>query len=217
METLENEQIQLRQERETAHGAQQAREAVRKQTVENLRFATAQEAEREMRRLSEQLDRQKSGARQAKEALERQEKKVAENQAVLQTRREELPNLERQREAAWQGFQQGLEEAGFPDQTAYRNALRVEGQLVDEAWLEQKRESLEAYHPEEKSAKAGAGAVESGVKRHDPAGACTIGQAACRKTARVGGTGRTGAPVVQSASGQSVRFRALQKWSAKAV
>lgn len=69
VETLENEQIQLRQERETAHGAQQAREAVRKQTVENLRFATAQEAEREMRRLSEQLDRQKSGARQAKEAL----------------------------------------------------------------------------------------------------------------------------------------------------
>lgn len=151
VETLENEQIQLRRERETAHGAQQAREAVRKQTVESLRFATAQEAEREMRRLSEQLDRQKSGARQAKEALERQEKKVAENQAVLQTRREELPNLERQREAAWQGFQQGLEEAGFPDQTAYRNALRVEGQLVDEAWLEQKRESLEAYHRKRKA------------------------------------------------------------------
>ena len=146
VEVLENELVLLQQEREILHGAQQAKSAVRNQTAEGLRFATAQEAKNEITRLGEQLERQKEGTRQAREALEQQEKKMAENQAVLQARRAELPALQEQQATAWTRFQRALTEAEFSEEEAYRTALQIGGQTVDEAWLARQRETLEAYH-----------------------------------------------------------------------
>lgn len=146
VEELSAELASLRQEREDVKGTWQTQTALCDQARAGLLFANGREAEAEMQRLTEQLAQQRAASGQAREALERQEQKMAENRVLLETRRGEMPVQERQLAEARQQFEQALAKAGFRDVPHYQDALRTEGQPVDEAWLERQREMLEEYY-----------------------------------------------------------------------
>lgn len=145
IETLEAELMLLRQTREGIQGPLQAKEAVRDQTADGLRFADSQKVEAEIQRIDSVLSQMKQAMIQTQEAFERQQKKMEENQTMLRSCQTELPRVEQACAEAEQRLQQALATAGFADVTAYRQALEPDEQAVGELWLEQQRKTIGSF------------------------------------------------------------------------
>ncbi len=152
LEKLESKLAAQKEERERIQSMLQGKEAVRTRTADELTYGSGREAEAEIQRLSCALEQSKTAMAQTQAEMEMQQKKVQENQAILQTRREELPVAEQACTVAEAQLQQALMEAKFADIAAYRQSLEVEGKAVDEQWLEQQRKTISAYHSRRQAA-----------------------------------------------------------------
>ena len=154
VEQSEERVSRLNRDRETTRGTLQTKNALLEQLQSELTYEDREQAGEAARKLTETLEAQRNAIKEARTALERQTKKLTENQAILQNCREELPDAEQALARAERMFRQTLETAGFSDEGAYQEALCPEGETVDEPWLEAQRTRLEEYR----------GAVRSGAE-----------------------------------------------------
>lgn len=139
---------QLTQGRETLEALNSqwtAANARREETEKRLLFPTRQEVERAIQAFQQQLEESHREMEQARQTLEGHRKQMERNALLLEERENELPKVEEQWTISRQRLEQALEQAGLPDLDAYRQALTVDGQVIEENWLRRQRQRVQEY------------------------------------------------------------------------
>ena len=159
---------QQREALEALNSQWTAADARREETKKRLLFPTRQEVERAIQAFQQQLEESHRKMEQARQELEAHRKQMEQNLLLLRERESELPKVEERRALSQQRMEQALTQAGLPDLAAYRQALTVEGEVIQEAWLQRQRQRMQAYHTNRQTKAALLAQLEQELAGVDP-------------------------------------------------